>query len=152
MTVKYYWEDLAPGRVFESEPRTLSAKQMVDFALEYDPQYYHTDEQAARSSPYGGLIASGFQTAAVGMRLICDSYLRESSCVGSPGVEEVRWLKPVRPGDALRLRTTVLEQTPSQKMPNRGTVRFRWELFNQKDEVACSMTGRQLFLRRTSAQ
>ena len=134
MTVKYYWEDLAPGRVFESEPRTLSAKQMVDFALEYDPQYYHTDEQAARSSPYGGLIASGFQTAAVGMRLICDSYLRESSCVGSPGVEEV------------------LEQTPSQKMPNRGTVRFRWELFNQKDEVACSMTGRQLFLRRTSAQ
>lgn len=152
MTVKYYWEDLAAGRVFESGERALSAKQIVDFALEYDPQYYHTDEEAARSSPYGGLIASGFQTASVGMRLMCDSYLCETSCVGSPGLDELRWLKPVRPGDALRLRTTVLEQTPSQKLPNRGTVKFRWELFNQKDEVVCSMTGRQLFLRRASAQ
>lgn len=151
MTIKYYWEDLTPGRVFESKPRTLSAQQIMDFAREYDPQYYHTDEQAARSSPFGGLIASGFQTAAVGMRLMCDSYLKETSCVGSPGLDELRWVKPVRPDDALRLRTTVLEQTPSNKLPNRGTVKFRWELFNQKNEVVCSMVGRQLYLRRTNA-
>lgn len=151
MTIKYYWEDLTPGRVFESKPRTLSAQQIIDFAREYDPQDYHTDEEAARSSPFGGLIASGFQTAAVAMRLMCDSYLRETSCVGSPGLEELRWLKPVRPDDALRLRTTVLEQTPSNKLANRGTVKFRWELFNQKNEVVCSMVGRQLYLRRTNA-
>ncbi len=151
MSIKYYWEDLSPGRVFESAPRTVSAQQIIEFAREYDPQYYHTDEEAARSSPFGGLIASGFQTAAIGMRLMCDSYLKETSCVGSPGLEELRWLKPVRPDDALRLKTTVLEQTPSQKHANRGTVKFRWELINQKNEVVCSMVGRQLYTRRSSA-
>jgi len=151
-TIKYYWEDFVPGWEYESPTRTLSAQQIMTFAREYDPQPYHTDEEAAKSSPFGGLIASGWQTCSVAMRLMCDGYLLQTTCIGSPGLEELRWFKPVRPGDELRLHTTVLEQTPSQKLPNRGTVRFRWELFNQKDEIVCSMTGRQLFLRRTSAR
>jgi acyl dehydratase len=151
MTIKYYWEDLTEGWQFESPTRSLTSQQIISFAREYDPQVYHTDEEAARATPFGGLIASGWQTAAVGMRLMCDGYLLETSCVGSPGLEELRWLKPVRPGDALRLRSTVLEQTPSQKQPGRGTVKWRWELLNQKDEVVCLMVGRQHFLRRTAA-
>jgi acyl dehydratase len=82
---------------------------------------------------------------------MCDGYLLETSCVGSPGLEELRWLKPVRPGDTLRLRATVLEAAPSAKQSNRGTVLFLWETFNQRDEVVLSMRGRQMFLRRTPA-
>ena len=148
MTIKYYWEDLTEGWQYESPARSLTSQQIISFAREYDPQAYHTDEDAARATPFGGLIASGWQTAAVGMRLMCDGYLLQSSCVGSPGLEELRWLKPVRPGDALRLRSTVLEQSPSRKQPGRGTVKWRWELLNQKDEVVCHMVGRQHFLRR----
>ena len=151
MTIKYTWEDFVPGWVYESPPRTLSSQDIVGFAREYDPQVYHTDEVAARATPFGGLIASGWQTAAVGMRLMCDGYLLETTCIGSPGLEELRRLKPVRPGDALRLRSTVLEQTASQKLPTRGTVKFRWDILNQAGEVVCSMMGRQHFRRRTAA-
>ncbi len=152
MAVKYYWEDFTPGRVFETVTRTLSEEDIVRFAREYDPQAYHTDAEAAQHSPFGGLIASGWQTAAVGMRLMCDSYLLESSCVGSPGLDELRWMKPVRPGDTLRLRSSVIKATPSGKQPNRGTVLFCWEILNQNGEVALSMLGLQLFLRRAPAQ
>ena len=151
MVIKYYWEDFTPGRVFETATRTLSEEDILRFAREYDPQTYHTDPEAARNSPFGGLIASGWQTCSVAMRLMCDGYLLETSCVGSPGLEELRWLRPVRPGDTLRLKTTVIESTPSNKQPNRGTVLFRWEILNQNGEVALSMLGRQLFLRRASA-
>ena len=151
MAIKYYWEDFRPEQVFEIGSRTLTAREIIGFAREYDPQYYHTDEQAAKNSPFGGLIASGWHTVSIGMRLMCDGYLLETSCVGSPGLEELRWLKPVRPGDTLSLRSTVIESTPSSKQPNRGTVLFRWEILNQNGEVALSMLGRQLFLRRTPA-
>lgn len=151
MTIKYYWEDLQPGRVFETHGRTLSAEDIVAFGREYDPQYYHTDAQAAERSPYGGLIASGWQTAAVCMRLMCDGYLLQTSCIGSPGLDGLRWLKPVRPGDTLRLRSTVLDATPSQKLANRGTVKFLWEVLNQDSEVVLSMLGRQHYLRRPAA-
>ena len=146
--IRYYWDDFAPGWIYESPPRTLSAEEIVQFAREYDPQVFHTDEEAAKATPFGGLIASGWQTCGVMMRLMCDGYLLESACLGSPGLEELRWLKPVRPGDALRLRAEVLEQTPSQKQPNRGTVKFRWQVLNQNDEVVCAIVGRQLFRRR----
>jgi len=151
MAVKYYWEDLTPGRVFETPTRTLSEEDIVRFGREYDPQSFHTDAEAARASPFGGLIASGWQTCGVTMRLMCDGYLLETSCVGSPGLEELRWLKPVRPGDTLRLRSTVIESTPSAKQANRGTVLFRWDTLNQNGEVVLSMRGRQLFLRRAPA-
>jgi acyl dehydratase len=151
MAIKYYWEDFIPGRVFQTPTRTLSEEDMVRFAREYDPQGFHTDAQAARSSPFGGLIASGWQTCGVTMRLMCDGYLLETSCAGSPGLEELRWLKPVRPGDTLRLKSTVLEATPSARQVNRGTVLFLWETLNQNGEVVLSMRGRQLFLRRAPA-
>ena len=146
--IKYYWDDFTPGWTFESETRSLSAEDIKRFAREYDPQVFHTDEEAAKATPFGGLIASGWQTCGVMMRLMCDGYLLESACIGSPGLEELRWLKPVRPGDSLRLRSTVLEQTPSQKQATRGTIKFRWEMLNQDDEVVCAIVGRQLFRRR----
>jgi acyl dehydratase len=151
MTIKYYWEDFTPGRVFETPARTLSAEDIVRFAREYDPQTFHTDAEAARATPFGGLIASGWQTCGITMRLMCDGYLLETSCTGSPGLEELRWLKPVRPGDTLCLKTTVLESTPSGRQANRGTVLFSWETFNQNGELVLSMRGRQLFLRREPA-
>jgi acyl dehydratase len=151
MAVRYYWEDFKAGWIYESPARALSAKEIVAFAREYDPQLFHVDEVAARTTPFEGLIASGWHTVAVAMRLMCDGYLLDSACLGSPGVDELRWLKPVRPGDSLRLRATMLEQTPSQKLPSRGTVRFRWEVLNQSGEVVCSMVGRQLFRRRNAA-
>lgn len=150
-SIRYCWEDFVPGWSYESPAASIGADEIKRFAREYDPQSYHTDEAVAKATPFGGLIASGWQTCAVAMRLMCDGYLLESSCVGSPGLEELRWLKPVRPGDRLRLRATVLEQTPSQTQPGRGTVRFRWEVLNQADEVVCTMVGRQHYLRRVPA-
>jgi acyl dehydratase len=85
------------------------------------------------------------------MRLMCDGYLNESGCIGSPGIEEIRFLKPVRPGDALRFRSTVTDTRASKSKPNRGTVTFNWEVINQADEVVLSMIGTQLFLRRAAA-
>jgi len=145
---RYWFEDFTPGWTFENGPRTLTAAEIVGFAREWDPQTFHTDEVRARESPFGGLIASGWQTAGVAMRLMCDGYLLESSCVGSPGIDELKFLQPVRPGDALRFRSTVLEAAPSKTKPNRGTVTFRWEIVNQHREVALSMIGKQLFLKR----
>jgi acyl dehydratase len=152
MAIKYYWEDFTPGWVFETPGRTLAEEDIVRFAREYDPQIFHTDADAARATPFGGLIASGWQTCGITMRLMCDGYLLETSCAGSPGLEELRWLKPVRPGDTLRLKATVLESTPSGKQPNRGTVLFRWDTLNQNDEIVLSMRGRQLFLRRPAQE
>ena len=150
--IKYYWEDFVPGWEYVSPARSLSAQEITAFAREYDPQTYHTDEEAAKATPFGGLIASGWQTCAVAMRLMCDGYLLQTSCIGSPGLDEVRWFKPVRPGDALRLHSTALEQTPSQKDPGRGTVKFRWDVLNQNNEVVCRMVARQHYRRRSPAQ
>jgi len=148
---RYCWEDFPPGKVIEHGARALSEQEIVRFAREWDPQRYHVDPQAAKATPFGGLIASGWQSCAVAMRLMCDAYLNESSCIGSPGVDEIRFLKPVRPGDTLRLRSTVLESRPSRSKPDRGMVSFRWELINQADEPVLSMVGHQFYLRRAPA-
>lgn len=152
MSFRYWWEDFTPGRVFEHGARTLTEPDILRFAREWDPQRYHVDPAAARQTPFGGLIASGWQSCAVAMRLMCDAYLTESSCIGSPGIDEIRFLAPVRPDDTLRFRSTVLESAPSSSKPNRGSVRFRWDLINQRDETVLSMLGRQLYLRRTPGQ
>jgi acyl dehydratase len=151
MTFRYYWEDFSPGKVFEHGARSLSEAEIVAFAREWDPQRYHVDPQAAKATPFGGLIASGWQSCGVLMRLMCDAYLNESSCVGSPGIDEIRFLRPVRPADTLRFRSTVLDCAPSRTQPGRGTVTFRWELLNQHEEVVLSMVGRQFYLKRGSA-
>lgn len=152
MSFRYCWEDFTPGRVFEHGARALSEADIVRFAREWDPQRYHVDPEAALQTPFGGLIASGWQSCAVAMRLMCDAYLNESSCIGSPGIDEIRFLAPVRPGDALRFRSTVLESNASRSKPDRGTVKFRWDLINQRDETVLSMLGWQLYLRRAPGQ
>jgi len=148
MRFRYYWEEFTPGRVFEHGSRTLSQEEIIAFAREWDPQRFHTDPEAAKQTPYGGVIASGWHTGCVMMRLMCDAYLNESSCIGSPGIDEWRFALPVRPGDTLRYRATVLEARTSASKPDRGIVKWRWELVNQGDGVAVSQVGTQFFLRR----
>jgi acyl dehydratase len=143
-----YFEDFPPGDVRESPARTVTRDEIVAFAREFDPQPFHTDEAAAKATIYGGLIASGWHTVAIYMRLMWDSYLKETSSLGSPGVDEVRWLKPVRPGDTLRARFTVLEAVPSRSKPDRGIVRSLSEVFNQHGEVVMTLRGLGLFGRR----
>ncbi len=145
---RYYWEDFPVGRVFEYGSRTLSEDEMIAFARDWDPQRYHIDPQAGNETPYGGLIASGWHTGCVMMRFMCDAYLNESSCIGSPGIDEWRFAAPVRPGDTLRYRGSVLESRLSASKPDRGIVKFRWQLLNQRDEVVVSIVGTQFYLRR----
>jgi len=148
MSFRYYWEDFPVGRSFEYGSRTLTEEEIIRFAADWDPQRFHTDPLAAKATPFRGLVASGWHTGCVLMRLMCDAYLNEASCIGSPGIEEWRFALPVRPGDTLRFRSTVLESRLSASKPDRGIVKFRWELLNQRDEVAVSIVGTQFYLRR----
>jgi len=143
-----YWDDVKEGDVVELGSRTLDKERMIAFAREFDPQPFHTDEKAAEASIYGGLIASGWLTGSVLMRLFCDGYLKDTASMGSPGLEELRWLKPVRPGDTLTGRFTVLETTPSRSKPDRGIVRSLMEVMNQHGEVVMSTKGVNFFRRR----
>ena len=121
---------------------------IIDFAREYDPQPMHTDLQAAHASIYGGLIASGWQTATSYMRMLVDAVMRDSNSIGSPGIDNLRWLKPVRPGDTLRGRFTVLDVKPSKSRPDWGIVRSRGEMVNQQDEVVMQVEAVNFFGRR----
>jgi acyl dehydratase len=143
------FEDFEPGQVFELGSRTLTEDEIVAFARDWDPQPFHLDPEAARSSVFGGLIASGGQTVAVWVRLYVEAVLLGSSGRGSPGIEELRWPAPVRPGDTLTGRLTVLEATPSARHPDRGTVRSRAELVNQDGVVVMTMLHLAHFGRRT---
>jgi acyl dehydratase len=122
--------------------------EIVTFALQFDPQPFHTDDEAARRTFYGGLLASGWHTTAILMRLLWETFLKDAASLGSPGVDEVRWIKPVRPGDTLRARFTVTEARPSQSRPDRGIVRSFSEVFNQHGEVVMTLRGLGLFARR----
>ena len=146
-----YFEDFEEGQVFELGERTLTQDEIVAFAREYDPQPFHVDEEAAEKSAFGGLIASGWHTAVVFMRLYVDAVLSRAASMGSPGVEELRWLRPVRPGDALSAALTVLEAVPSSSNPRRGTVYFVSEVRNGRGEKVMTMKARGLFARRSAA-
>jgi acyl dehydratase len=148
VTKRYYFEDFTPGRVWELEGPALAKAEIVEFARRFDPQYFHVDERAAEDSPYGGLIASGWQTVGLCMRMICDAYLLQAASLGSPGVNELRWTKPVRPGDRLRMKMTVLEAKISRSKPDRGTVLHRWEVYNQHGEMVMHMEGYGMYARR----
>jgi acyl dehydratase len=143
-----YFEDFEPGQVVELGSRTVTEEEIVAFAREFDPQPFHVDPEAARESVFGGLIASGWHTGALWMRMYVDALLDGTASMGSPGVEELRWLAPVRPGDRLTGRLEVLETTPSERRPDRGTVRIRAEMANQDGVVVLSMTSRGHFGRR----
>lgn len=143
-----YWEDFKVGQTVEMGSHTFTEAEIIEFAKQFDPQPFHVDPVAAKASAFGGLIASGWHTVGICMRLICEAYLLEAASLGSPGVKEVRWLKPVRPDDRLRLRMTVLESKLSRTKPDRGTVLHRWEVFNQHGEMVMHMEGYGMFARR----
>ena len=143
-----YWEDIKEGEVVELGSRTLDKERMVAFAREFDPQPFHTDEKAAEASIWGGLIASGWLTGSVLMRIFYDGFLKDTASMGSPGIDELRWLKPVRPGDTLTVRLTVLETAASRSKPDRGIVRSLMEVLNQHGEIVMTTKGVNFFRRR----
>jgi len=147
-TSKYYWEDFKAGETFAMGERRVERDEVIAFARDFDPQPFHIDEAAAKQSIYGGLIASGWHTVGMVMRMMCDSYLNRSASLGSPGVDNVRWLKPVRPGDTIRAQRTVVEARASQSRPDMGLVKSRWEVFNQHGELVMTMEGYGMFQRR----
>jgi acyl dehydratase len=143
------FEDFEPGQIYELGSTTVTEGDIVAFAREFDPQPFHLDPEAAKNSVFGGLIASGWHTGAMWMRLYVDSLLGGASGQGSSGIEELRWLAPVRPGDTLSGRLTVLETTSSERHPDRGTVRIRGEMVNQDGVTVMSMVSRGRFSRRS---
>lgn len=151
MAIRYWWEDLQPGVVLELGTVSPDAEEIKHFAAQFDPQPFHLDEEAGRQSVFGGLCASGWHTCALAMRLTVDNFLRESSSMGSPGLESLKWLKPVYPGDTLALRHRVVESRPMNSRPDIGLVRSVWEMFNQRGEQVLHMEGYGMFRRRTPA-
>ncbi len=145
-----YWEDLQPS-TFDLGEYTMTEEEILEFAGRFDPQPFHVDAQAAAESPFGGLIASGWHTGSVYMGLYARNFLNYTASQGSSGVENLRWLAPVRPGDVLHGTTEMLRSAPSASNPNRGTVFFLSKLINQDGVVVFSMEGRGMFGRRTPA-
>ncbi len=143
-----FFEDYSVGEVYEFGPIALDEAAIVQFGRQYDPQYLHVDAERAAHGPYGGLIASGWQTMATAMRLFVDNFLPDGASMGSPGVDELRWLQPVRPGDVLRIRVSVLSARVSRSKPDRGIVETRVETLNQRDEVVATMRAVNFMRRR----
>lgn len=137
--------------MIELGSQTISKEAIIAFAREFDPQVFHVDEEAAARTIYGGLIASGWHTGSLLMRQLCDGFLTHTVSFGSPGIDEVRWLKPVRPGDTLSVRLTVLETVPSRSKPDRGVIRTLLEVRNQHGEVVLTLRGLNLLGRRPPA-
>ena len=145
------FEDFAVGQVHEIGSVTVDANEVVAFAERYDPQPFHLSEAGGAASPFGGLVASGWHTAAMFMRLYVDGLLRGSTSQGSPGVDALRWLAPVRPGTRLSGRVTVTDVRPSATRPDRGTVTLDCELVDEDGTVVLRFVARGLFGRRTTA-
>ena len=143
-----YFEDYSVGSVFEGGPIVVEQAEVIEFAERYDPQSFHTDPEAALGSAFGGMIASGWHTAAMTMRVLVEVYLSSVASLGSPGIDELRWVAPVRPGDALFVRVTVLEAKRSRSKPDRGVVRSLIEVRNQRDEPVMSFKAVNFFLCR----
>jgi acyl dehydratase len=142
------WEDFVAGSIARYGPRTITREEIVAYATEFDPQPMHLDEEAARTTMVGGLIASGWHLCALQMRMIADGFVLGSASLGSPGVEEVKWLKPVRPGERLVVRATVLETRPSGSRPGMGFVKFRYEMLDQTDACVMTLVSSMMIARR----
>ena len=143
-----FFDDFKAGDTFVTGGVTFTEAAIVDFAITYDPQPFHIDAEAARAGPFGGLIASGFQTLALGFRQVLDLGMLKGGSMGSPGLDELRWTRPVRPGDTLRVKGEVLEVKPSSSKPNRGTARIRYTFVNQADETVLTMSCLHILKRR----
>ncbi|MCU0868457.1 MAG: MaoC family dehydratase [Burkholderiales bacterium] len=134
-----HYEDFEVGAVADLGTRAVVRDEVIAFARDFDPQPFHVDDAAAKASMFGGLIASGWHTCAMVMRLMVDSQLSRTASLGSPGVDSLRWLQPVRPDDTIRARVTVLDKRRSASRPTLGLVRFRWEVENQRGEPVLTM-------------
>jgi acyl dehydratase len=143
-----FFEDFTPGDRFESGALTVTEALIVEFGRFYDHQVFHVDPEAARSTVYGGLIASGLQTIALTFKLFLETGALTAASLGSPGLDEIRWKAPVRPGDTVRVVAEVVEARPSTSKPDRGIVRLRYTTYNQRDETVMSLIGNQLLRRR----
>ena len=146
-----WWEDFRVGEHSEMGRHTFSAEEIVAFGRQFDPQPFHIDPQAARQSPFGGLIASGWHTCAVGMRLMVEQYIGRTVSLGSPGIEDIRWLRPVRAGDTLTYSRTVTASRASATRAGVGLVKHRWEAVNQSGETVLTMEGWGMYGRRPAA-
>ncbi|MGA7487097.1 MAG: MaoC family dehydratase [Xanthobacteraceae bacterium] len=147
---RLHWEDFSPGQVTACGSRLVTRAEIVAFAAEYDPQPMHLDEQAARATLPGGLLASGWHSCCILMRMLSDSLLGEASFMGAPGIEEVKWLAPVRPGERLEARATVLETSPSRSRPDIGFVKFRFELIGASGQPVMTLVVSPMFGRRAA--
>jgi acyl dehydratase len=143
-----YWEDLQPGEALEIGSHTFTAGEIIAFAQQFDPQSFHIDPAAAKKSVFGGLIASGWHTCAIAMRLMVDKYIARSASLGSPGLDNIRWLSPVRAGDTITYRRRITAALPSECWPGVGLVQTQWEALNQRGEMVMSMEGWGMFGRR----
>ena len=132
------------GQVIEAGPYLLQTEEMLAFARQYDPQWFHTDPEAAAEGPFEGLIASGWQTCSIAMRLLADAALEGSESFASPGIQQIKWPHPVRPGDALRVRAEVVEKRTARTRPL-GILRWRWQLFNQEGREVLDLEATSLF-------
>ena len=148
--IERYLDDFEVGARFVGPGITVSEAQILDFALMYDPQPFHIDREAAAKSPFGGLIASGFQTLALGFRSLYQAGAINHSSIGSPGFDELRWLKPVRPGDTLHTEVEVMSVRASKSKPDRGILHLAWEVKNQTGETVMTLTGMHLLRRRVA--
>ncbi len=148
---KLYFEDFRVGDVSEFGPRRISREEIIAFAVQFDPQPMHMDEEAAKHTMLGGLAASGWHTCCIMMRMLTDGFLLDAASMGSPGIDEVKWLRPVRPGDSLTVRGTVQSARVSRSRPDRGFVTFLWEVFNDRGERVMTMICPQMMLRRNYA-
>ena len=143
-----YLEDFKPGDVIELGSRTISTEAIIAFAREFDPQPFHVDEDAARQTFFGGLIASGWHTGSLMMRLFYDGVIKDTISFGSPGIDQMRWIKPVRPNDTLSARMVVTECIPSRSKPDRGIVRSVLEMRNQSGDLVVTVNGVNLIGRK----
>jgi acyl dehydratase len=138
---RWYYEDFAPGTVREFGATRVERDAVIAFASAFDPQPFHLDEEEAAASLFGRLSASGWHTASMAMRMMCDAYLLESASLGSPGVDELRWHKPVHPGDTLSMRMEILQARLMNSRPGVGLVQSQWTVFNQQRETVMTMKG-----------
>ena len=149
--ITYFWEDMAVGQVRDLGTISPSREDIIAFASQFDPQPFHLDDAAGAASVFGGLCASGWHTCSMAMRLMVTNFLQQTSSLGSPGLENIQWKKPVYPNDTLRLKTTVLETKPMGRRPDVGMTRNLWEMFNQHGDKVLHMEGWGMFRRRHPA-
>ena len=148
---KIYWEDLVPGSVRQLGSVTPTREEILEFAQKVDPQPFHLSEEGGKASLFGGLCASGWHTCSMAMGLMVRNFLLNSSSLGSPGLENIKWLKPVHPGDTLRLEHEILESRPSKSKPDVGLTRTVWRMYNQDGDQVLHMEGASMFRRRHPA-